>query len=624
MSYDGGESPFELGILGSMDKFGQVATAFLWGLLLSKHEAKSLLVVGLFWKAFCCFLFGHYQQQSMTWMTKLCMLATKLGMGITEALVSVWATSWVLDHAPPERASRWQGFAGASAGLGSGIGSGVASLWDPIDAFFLQAAILGLIWVALLFTDKAALKLHEMSSEHNEMHNSTDPRQFLAEWVTDRYKKHRVVIIESVRLPSHYLDATEEPSDCGFKVRFTKGDPSEGDWAQFWMLEEDGFVSFESVRLPGHFLDATGQRSGIMDKRQKVLLSERTNHADGSYDGLLFRLNKIAGDDTKCSIESLRQSHHYLDATGERVLRGGTKVRFTKGDPSDDWAHFRLHDVLEHKPMQVFRNDSFENTTLPEKLAAVLGNATYVWTAMAISLSCFVTSGVSFLWQNAVGAVWGFSNAFSYACFIVSTGGGGVLGLWLGPFLFDRYLGGFKDDRAKALCLLWCKRLMFVAAMCSSISTFLLAEKTVFLVKSNSSSVVYWQFGILLTCVFALFVCINSIIGTLYGINTSCTRPEYKTITSGLTVSFQNVFGYAFGPLVPGAFVSFVEVSLDDIWPNVTWNQRALDGAKFAAGMGLALISTWLLFLFTRWAFMTARIRSVSVRFLTLDGARTP
>eukprot|EP00449_Zooxanthella_nutricula_P065291 CAMPEP_0198565054 /NCGR_PEP_ID=MMETSP1462-20131121/101225_1 /TAXON_ID=1333877 /ORGANISM="Brandtodinium nutriculum, Strain RCC3387" /LENGTH=88 /DNA_ID=CAMNT_0044296037 /DNA_START=1 /DNA_END=263 /DNA_ORIENTATION=+ len=85
-----------------MDKFGQVATAFVWGGILMRYETKPLLVVGLFWKAACCALFGRLQEQPVTVVMQVLMLAAKLGMGVTEALVSVWATVWVQRNAPPD------------------------------------------------------------------------------------------------------------------------------------------------------------------------------------------------------------------------------------------------------------------------------------------------------------------------------------------------------------------------------------------------------------------------------------------------------------------------------------------------------------------------------------------
>merc|ERR1712151_905243 len=98
------------------------------------------------------------------------------------------------------------------------------------------------------------------------------------------------------------------------------------------------------------------------------------------------------------------------------------------------------------------------------------------------------------------------------------------------------------------------------------------------------------------------------IIGTLYGINTAAVEPQLRTFAAGMTVSFQNVFGYAFGPLIPGAVASVTGRCIDHIWPNVEWNAHAINGATFAAGMSFAMSATWLLVLFTAWGAYKARV----------------
>ncbi|CAK0877400.1 unnamed protein product [Prorocentrum cordatum] len=230
MSYDGGAtqfsteqlgssgwSPLELGSLGAMDKIGQVATAFVWGALLMRHDNKIMLAVGLFWKALCCFLFGYLQWQRMTAWNKCLMLVVKLGMGISEALISVWATVWVQRMAPPDARARWLGLAGTSAGLGNGVGSGVASLWDPVMAFFLQAAILFAILGVLVLLPGRAFSFKSAGADlagldGDELQEgeampvmarriSNRPQMFLATEAAYRSTQSHTVVIESVRYP---------------------------------------------------------------------------------------------------------------------------------------------------------------------------------------------------------------------------------------------------------------------------------------------------------------------------------------------------------------------------------------------------------------------------------------
>merc|ERR1719373_1048926 len=106
--------------------------------------------------------------------------------------------------------------------------------------------------------------------------------------------------------------------------------------------------------------------------------------------------------------------------------------------------------------------------------------------------------------------------------------------------------------------------------------------------------------------------------GALYGINTDSVSEDARTFAAGLTVSFQNVFGYAFGPLFPSGVAELVGDTVQDIWPDWPWHQRAVDGAKYAAGMGSALAATWVLFVFARLAAVSARLAHISLRNLNV------
>lgn len=641
MSYDGGAtqfstaalarsgwSPIWLGLLGAMDKFGQVATAFLWGAVLMTHDAKPLLAYGLFWKAACCLAFGKLQEWDVTLAAQLLMLGAKLGMGVTEALISVWATVWVQRNAPHDARARWLGFAGTSAGIGSGIGSGVASLWNPIYAFFVQAFVLFVIWAGLLFTPAQMFRFGVSSgdgdNEDDEMPQPFPqfPRQMLVQEVVRRVSQchahDNIVVVESLHLPGHYLDASVDPLDHGFKVRVTKGDPLDGDWAQFKMcLLSDELASFESVRLPGHFLDASCEAAGFRNRRYKLRLCEcEEGDSPASAAWAQFRLHRAGPEQEVFRLESVRVPGHFISATGERLLRG-TKVALARESPGErDWARFRLRVTCEDFGDAAPRAFD-EKASWAGRLWALLGNHLWLWTALAISLNCFVTSGVAFLWQNTVDSIWGFGNGWSYFLFLLSTGLSGLLGVTVGPQIFDGHLGGFAFPKGKELCLLWCKRLTFVGAVCGTACAALLIFKAGHLVYWNKESVVYWQLAMLVLCIFAIFFIVNAMTGVLYGINSDACSEEVRTFAVGLTVSFQNVFGYACGPLLPSGVAQLVGSCVQRVWPHWPWHRHAVDGAKFAAGMGSALAATWVLFFFARMGYVSARLVHISFRSMT-------
>mmetsp|Transcript_78511 Transcript_78511/g.163106 ORF Transcript_78511/g.163106 Transcript_78511/m.163106 type:complete len:690 (+) Transcript_78511:48-2117(+) len=638
MSYDGGAtqfctssladagwSPLWLGFLGAMDKFGQVATAFLWGGVLMRHDTKPLLVAGLFWKAACCFIFGKLQEQPVTVVTQVAMLSAKLGMGITEALISVWATVWVQRNAPADARARWLGFAGTSAGIGNGVGSGMASLWNPIYAFFFQAFVLFLIWVSLLLTPAKHFRFSSVHAGNGYLATISESEddydgglisqpQFGSQLLIQQVGRELAdlqttrISLESVALKGYYLDVSDEPRDQGFKVRLTNADRLNGEWAWFNMVRdafESSITTFESCRLTNHLLHFGGEL-GRRDSRRKVLVVEP---AEGAVYSQLtashFRLHPVDADGGLYTIESQQLPGFFLIATGERLNRG-TLVAFSQEDPlAGDRGVFKMEDIRGHEVHPVI---PFHEAPTVSKLSSLLQNNLWLFTAWVISLNCFVTSGISFLWQNTIQNVWDFGNAGSYFLFTLSTGIGGLIGVIIGPKIFDEHHGGFESPRGKETCLLTAKRMTFVAAVSGTICTLLLIFKSADLVYSNKASVVYWQLGLLVLCIFLIFFCINGITGALYGINTESVSEEARTFAAGLTVSWQNVFGFAFGPLLPSAVAEIVGNSVQDYWPMWHWNQAAIDGAKYAAGMSYALACTWLLFFFAWKAAVYARV----------------
>jgi len=635
MSYDGGATQFcqvqlakfgwtasELGLLGAMDKFGQVATAAAWGRILERRDAWQCLAIGLFWKAACCVLFGYLQQQSMDWTNKIFMLTVKLGMGITEALVSVWATVWVTRNAPANARARWLGLAGTSAGVGSGIGSGVASLWDPASAFLVQGAFLMVIWVVLLLTPSHLFKSGVIDVEAEEEEDETssaiaNPNQMLFQQVSRAMslKSVSIVAIESLRHPGHFLDATHDPfpsGNAGFKVRLTQGDP-QSDWALFKLVKHGQSATLESVRLPGHFFVSEKQGFRFLSGLQASV-----SEVDVSCRWAQLKIHHVfrAGESAAVQFESASRVGHFVDASGERLMRAAAssyKLRFTQGSPSkaDDWSLFRLHPM---KAPSAQAKSQVTPAQVQGNLAAMMANRLWLWTAMSISMSCFVTSGVAYLWQNTVHNVWGVSSQWSFGLFFFSTGIGGLVGVALGPKVFDGKLGGFKSSAGQQLCLLWCKRAMCIAAVCSTVCAFFLGEAAIMMVRYNRPFFVDWHLVTLLLCVFAVFALINGIQGTLYGINTMSAGPEMQAYAAGLTVAFQNVFGYASGPLLPGLFAHFIGSTVKYLWPMFEWNRHAVAGAQYASGMGLALIATWTLFWLTRHANIRARLNQVAGR----------
>jgi len=114
-----------------------------------------------------------------------------------------------------------------------------------------------------------------------------------------------------------------------------------------------------------------------------------------------------------------------------------------------------------------------------------------------------------------------------------------------------------------------------------------------------------WLLAGVLLAVCLVFALISSLQGTLYGINTDAATPETKTSAAGLTVSMQNIIGFAFGPLVPSILADVAGGLIATLCP---WlEENSVRGVQFAIGMACALLAAWPLLYFVELATRAAK-----------------
>jgi len=207
MSYDGGATPasleviqnatraqtgvelsqIDIGLLGALDKIGMTIAGIVWGRALQLFPTKPLLVCSLALNALCTFLFGL-----LTF--KYSMFACKFFMGVTQGLQGVWGTVWILTYAPAEVKTQWMGMGAIAAGLGNGIGTAVAGFGTANGlsysfAFFLQAAVLGLLWVCMVCTPSSWLQLPLASDDPTNGNESPNGMGAMAQLAVIRTNK---------------------------------------------------------------------------------------------------------------------------------------------------------------------------------------------------------------------------------------------------------------------------------------------------------------------------------------------------------------------------------------------------------------------------------------------------
>lgn len=514
MSYDGGAtqmstqpllqegwSSSELGLLGAMDKFGQVATAFLWSSLLMKYNNKALLAVGLLAKASSCLGFGLLSQK---WL----MLGSKLGMGVSEALIGVWATVWVQANAPRDSQARWLGLASVSAGIGNGAGSAVAGLCSKrfgySFAFVLQGAVLFGLWGIMLFTPAHFFEF--MAAAAN---GSASPARSRAS--NSNAESPRRVTSEASNGP------------------------------------QDQFRQSSDVSIP---------------TRPYIRIARPLFKRSSSTDPELMLQQELARSMSEQAQRTRVAASRARGAAAEGIAEG-------EGDSSPK-----------------------EDISFTDSVRIVLRSRLWLWTAMSISLSCFITSAVAYMWQNTMGNVWQFNDQEATYSFLATTGFGGLVGVALGPKLFDEYLQGFATPETRIRCLRWCTLVTAAAVLMGTMAALLFLNTAWHLVhyevaQQNRG----WLLGLVFFGIFFVFALLNSMQGTLYGINTESTTPETKTAAAALTVSMQNVVGFSMGPLVPSLTAEMVGHLISGAWPEV--EQRVVYSAQFSTGMAVSLVALW-------------------------------
>jgi len=412
------------------------------------------------------------------------MLLAKLGMGVSEALIGVWATVWVQANAPKDSQARWLGFASISAGTGNGAGSAVAGFCSKSlgysFAFVLQAAVLFLLWGVMLLSPSRFFEFESAAARQEATPKPNHP-----------------VMLHTANSPEH----AASDSDADLEAR-----------------------------------------------RQ------------------MFRRRRSTSGDMRLTLR-------------------------------EEIAHNMSH-LARQKSWRLESIESFSVDASPRKLSMwatfkiVMGSSLWLSTAFAISLSCFITSAVAYMWQNTTSNVWHFNNNEATASFLVTTGVGGMVGVALGPKLFDEYLGGFQSRTGIHQCLKWCITLSVAAVVLGTISAALFLDTAWHLVHYEEE---HQARGFLMMCVllgiFCVFALVNAMQGTLYGINTDSTTPDTKTSAAALTVSMQNVIGFALGPLLPSVVAEMVGDSISAWTPKT--DTDVVHSAEFAAGMAVSLLFLW-------------------------------
>jgi len=633
MSYDGGATPAsidaianttsylhwtdaQLGLLGSLDKFGMTLSSVLWGRALQMFPAKTCLMFGLGVNTISTFCFGNIAN-------KWCMFAAKVCMGLTQALQCVWSTCWVLTWAPDDQRTMWLGMGAISAGIGNGIGTAVAgfgtSLGEPYSfAYRIQSSVLAILWCVLVFYAKS-----EDLGLEKEDDMDDDKREFLALCGDDGeaggssteslYCQERSENIQedadfaacaSVLSGIQEVNSRKSTANDMGKSQSMQSTRSEN-WnmgksqtmqsARSEVEDKDSFdvglplpPPTDRQRRPSNWdidhEDFTPNRARLASKMSRLTIGRMTSTRSefpvtfakrASSEDLADSTHRVrfaSGVFKNAATMGSNSSPSFLEEQPSFKSRNrslSVAVSLQQNGVASKTARARAQstfggDVPILPPAQTHSEES-EGTL--SQLKTLFRTPLYIRTALTLSAVMFVTSGIQFIWVRLFVNAWKLDKGFVVTGFLVSTGIGGVVGIIFGPPAVDR-CGGFDNPEGRYQSLKLICKMMGGAIVGAAIGCFALSVHLQSSFSRDPQAIsgyirdpfiyVFWA------GMFILFASFNSSLAGLTGLNVSAVEPHIWSLGSGVTVSLQNLLGYSMGPLLPGLVMDQLGLDMQD------------------------------------------------------------
>eukprot|EP00928_Gymnodinium_smaydae_P062963 TRINITY_DN4667_c1_g1_i1.p1 TRINITY_DN4667_c1_g1~~TRINITY_DN4667_c1_g1_i1.p1 ORF type:complete len:573 (-),score=128.90 TRINITY_DN4667_c1_g1_i1:45-1763(-) len=188
MSYAGGAVPMslpkimevlpamsnmEVGMLGALDKLAVILVSMPVGWALQRYDTKCLLSVGLLLNSLFTLQFGFLRNLDAMYLARFM-------QGCSEAQQIVWGTVWTSARAPKKLLPLWMNLGGLAAGLGTALGTAVAGYTTSYPysfAFAVQALLLAVLWLLMLFTPSRYLSLPTAQEEEEVTQAGSAVRQ---------------------------------------------------------------------------------------------------------------------------------------------------------------------------------------------------------------------------------------------------------------------------------------------------------------------------------------------------------------------------------------------------------------------------------------------------------------
>lgn len=193
-----------------------------------------------------------------------------------------------------------------------------------------------------------------------------------------------------------------------------------------------------------------------------------------------------------------------------------------------------------------------------EQILACWRNKVFLWSALALSNTMFVLSGIQFLWVRVFVEVWGLDKSHVTLAFLLISGIGGGVGIAFGPRHIDK-LGGFGNATGVVRSLRELRKFSLLAVLGGFVGIVCLYAKlkdtdyTSPMLDSNDHCP--WLLFVALTIIWGAH---NASVAGLCGINMEVVQPRMRTFASGAELTSRNILGYTCGPLIPGLVMDSV------------------------------------------------------------------
>ena len=599
--------PWEMGMMGGVQYIGLVLMSPLSGLLLQKYSSKVVLSLALWLNLVCVLVLATGQNK---WL----LMASRLGIGITQTTPCVYAPVWVDEFALEGYATTWMSVLQAGVPLGVMVGyatgGGAVSAGAPWQtAIWVQVAILAPLALGTLFVPALYLDING---------NATQKPEVLAAGAAEDgvggvggADQEGTVDLATLAMGARATDGaammpTIPASPDGSLVE----EPGEDGSGRRAGAAAAGAVSLSAAALEGAEWSGASDAASSGRAHSESISSVYSDYSDNgrsrgesmggeSMDGSLGSSSmggggggtpRRGGGGGGGKSSRRRRVRRSLIPNPE-AARGRDRLASLCGMDYETEQIIKANSALkgagEGMPIEQYAVIAAKRAQfgLLRQLRGLMRSRMWVATVAGLCALYFVVTGVQFWATEYLTVVLGESLATVIGAFTATSATGPVLGVVFGGWYIDR-AGGYKDAEGRAsaskCCAMFGAIAVCLAVPAAFVKHFESVIAMVWLVLFWGGAVVPGATGLLLTAV----------------------PHDQRQFSSAMAMLATNVAGYAAGTILPGAVMEAAQAGYmaDDGLSKEAAYKKALE-----LGFGMVLCWSVFAFVFIGWSALVAR-----------------